>query len=193
MKVLVIPEDPTLDQHILRPVVERIFADLRTKARIEVLTEPHLRGIGQALDQQIIADIIADNRMINLFILAIDRDCDRFGNEAKALARVADHPTRLIACLAHQEVEVWPMALHRDALGASWQEVREHCDPKERFWDPFVAKKGWIDQLGHGRKRAMRDLSGNWRGLLTVCPEIAELKDKIADWLRTRPESPAKG
>ena len=28
MKILVIPEDPMLDQYILKPVVERLFADL---------------------------------------------------------------------------------------------------------------------------------------------------------------------
>jgi len=28
VKVLIIPEDPTLDQYILRPIVGRIFADL---------------------------------------------------------------------------------------------------------------------------------------------------------------------
>ncbi len=44
MKILVVPEDPTHDQYILKPIVERIFKDLDTGARIEVLKDPHLGG-----------------------------------------------------------------------------------------------------------------------------------------------------
>lgn len=186
MKVLIIPEDPTLDQHVLRPVVAGIFADLKRPARVDVLTDPHLKGVDQALDRQIVANIIADNPMVDLFILAIDRDCNRKKNESLAQARVADHPDRLLACLAVQEVEVWALALHRGELTDKWSEIRADCDPKERFWDPFIARKGWGAEVGKGRKRAMRALAGHWSGLLQVCPEIAALKAEIAAWMKTR-------
>jgi hypothetical protein len=33
---------------------------------------------------------------------------------------------------------------------------------------------------GQGRKWAMRDLGTRWKGLLAVCPELADLKNRIA-------------
>ncbi|MEX1361880.1 MAG: hypothetical protein AB1Z98_02070, partial [Nannocystaceae bacterium] len=113
MKVLVIPEDPTLDQYVLKPIIERMLADHGLKARVDALRDPHLRGVAQALDSTIVAEIIRDNPMQDLFVLMVDRDCDRLGNSTKAAARVAEHEGRLLACLAHQEVEVWMLALHR--------------------------------------------------------------------------------
>ena len=50
MRVLIIPEDPTLDQFVLTPIVQRIFTDLDIGARVEVLFDPHLSGADQALD-----------------------------------------------------------------------------------------------------------------------------------------------
>jgi hypothetical protein len=187
MKVLIIPEDPTLDQHILKPIVERTLADLGRSARVFVLQDPHLRGIQDALDADQVTTIIRDNPMIDLFLLIADRDCDRFGNTAKAAARQHDHPEKLIACLAVEEVEVWMLALHRGQLEASWNEVRAECDPKERFARPFLDECGWSGLVGRGRKRAMRDLGRQWTGLVKVCPEIAELKEGIDLWLQRSP------
>jgi hypothetical protein len=181
--VLIVPEDPTLDQYVLKPVVERIFEDLGRSARVEVLVDPHIRGVAQALDAEMLAGILQDHPMIDLFVLAIDRDCDTFGNTAKAAARVASHAPRLLAVLAHQELEVWALALHRAELTAPWSAVREECHPKEALWDPFVTRKEWLTSVGRGRKHAMRALGANWSGLLQVCPEIATLRDDIRSWL----------
>jgi hypothetical protein len=38
LKVLVAPEDPTLDQYVLKPIVERLFADLGKTPRVLVLS-----------------------------------------------------------------------------------------------------------------------------------------------------------
>ena len=179
MRVLIIPEDPTLDQHVIKPIIEGVFADLKRPARVDVLTDPHLHSISQALNPTTVSDIIADNPMIDLFVLAIDRDCDRLGATEKATTRVAEHPTKLVAVLAWQEVEVWALALHREKLGVPWSQVRADCDPKEAYWDPFIAQNGWLTEVGKGRKKAMRALSGQWAGLLSVCPEIAERRERL--------------
>jgi hypothetical protein len=57
VKVLVIPEDPTLDQYILKPVVNRLFADLGRTARIDILSNPRLRGVDQELSQAVLSGI----------------------------------------------------------------------------------------------------------------------------------------
>lgn len=186
MKVLIIAEDPTLDQHILKPVAEQLFKDLGKRVRADILWEPRLKGTGQALDAAVLHEIVRDNPMEDLFLLLIDRDCNRFKNAERAAAREQEHHGKLLACLAVHEVEVWALALHREELALPWADVRRHCDPKEAFWDPFAEKSGWDEAgiLAGGRKRAMRDLGRQWRGLLEVCPEIADLRERIASWMK---------
>ena len=182
MKVLIIPEDPTLDQYILKPIVESIFRDVERSARVHVLSEPHLRGVDQALDKDVVAGIVADNPMVDLFLIVVDRDCVDSRND-RAQAREQEHPDSLRFALAVEEVEVWMLALHRDDLGARWSDVRAHCDPKEEYAEPFLERQGWSTEVGRGRKKAMRNLAGNWRGLLGVCSEIGDLKREIEMWL----------
>ena len=110
--------------------------------------------------------------MEDIFLVMVDRDGDRSGHDAAAAQLNKNHPDKLIACLAHQEVEVWMIALHRGKLDAGWGDVRAERDPKERFVRPYLEKMGWSGLVGRGYKRAMQDLAGQWRGLLKVCPEI---------------------
>lgn len=186
MKVLVVPEDPTYDQYILKPIVEQLCGDIGVPARVDVLRDPHLRGVDQALDPSILAGIVLDNPMIDLFLVMIDRDGNRRGNEAKAQARATEH-RNLVVCLAIEEVEVWMLALHRDKLEEPWTEVRAEHDPKERFADPLLRRLGWTGEVGRGRKRAMRELGKGWTGLLQVCPELAELRARVREFCVTRP------
>lgn len=181
MKVLVIPEDQHHDRYIIKPVIEAIVADLGRKARIDVLPEPRLRGTSEALDPTLIRRIVDDNPMIDLFILVIDRDCDRENNEARAAARAAEHPGRLLACVARQEVEVWMLALHRDQIDTPFSVIRAHCDPKEAYAEPLLDRLGNRGP-GEGRTAAMRAISGNLRGLLSRCDELAQLRAQIAAW-----------
>lgn len=179
MKVLVIPEDPMLDQYILKPVVERLFADLRLAVRVGVLWNPRLRSVTQALDASVVRHIIETYSMIDLFLLIVDRDADEHRG-ARTRILEAEHPGRLLACLAIEEVEVWMLALHRDLLPSPWAEIRGERDPKERFAHPFLATHAPKLDPGQGRKWAMRNLGARWKGLLDVCPEIADLKTRIA-------------
>ncbi len=187
MRVLIISEDPTLDQHILKPVIAKIFDDLGRTARVEVLTDPHLGSASEALDPKKVREIVDDNRMTDIFILAVDRDCDRTGHSTKVATRENEQAGKVIGVLAWQEVEVWALALFRGGLSDSWAAIRGHCDPKEAYWDPFVKAKGWLGEVGKGRKKAMRNLGLEWSGLLQVCPEIAELRDRIRTHLEARP------
>lgn len=178
MRVLVIPEDPTLDQYILKPIVERLFADLGRTARVEVLRKPHLRGVDQALDSTTIRSILLDRPMFQMFLLVVDRDCVE--DRAAAVAALEQaHPGKLVGCLALEEVEVWMLALHRERIGERWPAVREHCHPKEAFADPLLVREGWNTGLGRGRVRAMEALAGNWNSLLSVCPELAALRERL--------------
>ena len=187
MKVLLIPEDQTLDQYILKPVMEALFAELRVTARISVLPEPRLRGSSQALDPNVIREIVQDNPMVDLFILIVDRDCDREREraEAKAEAIRKEHEVRLQTCLARQEVEVWMLALHSASLDESLETIREDCDPKERWAIPLLERLG-THGPGGGRKKAMRKLQGSWRSLRDRCGELKELETQVSTWQQGR-------
>jgi len=179
MKLLIIPEDQTQDGFIAKPVLEAILADLGIPGRVDVLPEPRLRGAGEALDPAVVRSIVDENRMVDLFVLVVDRDCDRFGHSQKAAAREREHSGRLISCVAVQELEVWLLALYRDRLDASWQAIRAHCDPKERWAEPLLEQLGTRGP-GGGRKKAMQALKGRLQTLLSLCGEVLELRTKIA-------------
>ena len=188
MKVPVIPEDPTHDQHILKPVVQRIFRDLgRPKTRVEVLQDPCIRGLEQALSRQTIDEILARYFAADLFLLIVDRD----GQEGRQVAvdervrQAADRGRALIGCLAIEEVEVWALALHRSEF-TDWSEVRREHNPKEVYFQPLAKAKGWLESKGRGRAEAMKALAGNWRALKQRCPEVQQLQDDVAAWLAGR-------
>lgn len=183
MKVMVIPEDPLLDQYILKPVMERMFRDLGRSARVEILANPRLRCVAQALDAATVKHVVAMHPMIDLFCIMVDRDGESERRPIEARAREEEHPDRSMVCLAVEEVEVWMLAVHRERLDAPWQDIRSERDPKERFAEPFLAAHAPRASLGAGRVWAMRDLGSKWRGVLTVCPELEELKQRLGAWL----------
>ena len=69
--VLVIPEDFTKDEHILKPLAERILHDSgKPNANVRVCRDPNFGGIGEALKiERLRKDIIARYPMVDLFIL----------------------------------------------------------------------------------------------------------------------------
>jgi hypothetical protein len=182
VKILVIPEDPRLDQYILKPVVEQIFADLGKSPRVAVLSKPRLRGVSEALDSAILADIVETYPMNDLFLVLVDQDGEE-SRSGKARARENEHPHRLFVCLAIEEIEVWMLAIHSAHLEPSWQEIRAEIHPKQRFANPFLKENAPKLDPGQGRAWAMRELGNRWRGVLERCPELKELKIRIEAWL----------
>ena len=180
-RVLIIPENPTNDQHILKPVVEALFDDLGQNAKITVLQEPHIHGIEQALDPAILTDVFDIYATTDLFLLIVDRDGEL--NRVKRFDRLRELATSrtktLIGCLAIEELEVWALALYKDELSARWPEVRSEVHVKERHFQPLAESKGWQTAVGGGRKHAMRQLKGNWRSLKSLCSELQELQAAI--------------
>ena len=125
MKVLIIPEDPTHDPHIIKPIIQALFDDLGRKAWVDVLREPRLRGTSDALDAATIAAIVAENEMIDLFLLVVDRDCNRDGNDSKAAAR-AGSSLRSSATAACHAAIVGPW-LSVATSGASCAAIASSC------------------------------------------------------------------
>lgn len=185
MNVLIIPEDPTLDRFILRPIVEQIFKDLGKSPWVDILNNPRLRGVAQALNRRILEEVIASHRMFDLFLVLVDRDGDERRQES-ASQREVEHQGKLFVCLAVEEIEVWMLALHHKTPGLPWKEVRAEVHPKERFAQPFLEQIA--PKLDHGDSRAwvMRDLGAHWKGVLQRCPELKKLQQRIEEWLKSR-------
>ena len=75
MKVLIIPEDFRKDQYILKPLFQRLFKELgRGSARVTVCQNPLLGGIDAALNSERLADILNLYKMVDIFVLCVDRD-----------------------------------------------------------------------------------------------------------------------
>ena len=62
MNVLVIPEDFRKDQYILRPILEAMFTKLGKPAIVSVLMDPLIGGIDQALNRQLLQQVVEDNK-----------------------------------------------------------------------------------------------------------------------------------
>lgn len=73
--VLVIPEDFTKDEHILKPLVQRILEDCGKKPTVEVCRDPNFQGVHAALKiESLRREVIARYPMVHLFLLFVDRD-----------------------------------------------------------------------------------------------------------------------
>jgi hypothetical protein len=117
MRVVIIPEDFRNDQYILKPLVEAMLAAAgRPRARVTVCRDPVIRGVGQALDRDVLAQIIERySGMTDLFLLCVDRD--GVASRRHALEALEVHAAGLLnpgqvllGENAWQELEVWALA-----------------------------------------------------------------------------------
>lgn len=182
LRVLVIPEDPTYNGYILRPLVERMLCELgKPNARVTVLTNPKLNGYAHAVSA-IRGDLADRYGHFDLWLFL--PDADRAGDLAHLEEELAERRVHLFCCAAQPEVEAWLLAGHRDELGIPWQDVRQHRRLKEDVFEPFLEQFGDSRSPGAGRERLIRQTLTNYRGLLSVCPELADLERRLRDFLR---------
>jgi len=176
-RVLIIPEDPTYNGYILKPLVERMLAELgKPNADVTVLTNPKLNGYPHAVSA-IRGDLIDRYRHFHLWLFL--PDADRASDLGPMEAELAGQGVHLFCCAAVPEVEAWLLAGHRGKLSLSWPQVRQHRRLKEDIFEPFLTQFGDSRSPGGGRERLVCEALANYRGLLAVCPELAELEDRL--------------
>lgn len=176
-RVLVIPEDPTYNGYILKPLVERMLSELgKPNARVTILTNPKLNGYPHAV-RAIRGDLADRYRHFDLWLFL--PDADRASGLTDLEEELAERGVHLFCCAARPEVEAWLLAGYRDQLGISWQDVRRHQRLKEDVFEPFLARSGDARSPGGGRERVIRQTLSNYRGLLSVCPELADLEGRL--------------
>jgi hypothetical protein len=182
-RLLVIPEDPTLNGYILNPLVARLAAACgKGNAEVRILTNPKVSGFEHACGRM--PDIVEQWKHFDLLLFLPDADGkDRSATFARLEREAADQGARLICCAAIQEIEAWLLAGHIAKLGRSWSKVREDASVKENVFAPFLSTQGDARRPGGGRDVLMKETLANYQGLLERCPELAELEKRICEAL----------
>lgn len=187
MRALVIPEDFTKDQYMLKPILEAMFRAVgKPCAIVNICRDPRFQGVSQALDWTRLGPVIDRYKgMTDLFLLCVDRDgdatrraaLDPIERQAESLApgRVA-----LLAEYAWQEIEVWVLAGHKLPKEWAWKAIRQELHPKERYYLPFAEQQGVLDQPAEGRKTLAEAAAHQYARIKRLCPEdIASLENRI--------------
>lgn len=180
-KVLVIPEDPTHNGYILKPLVQAILADVgKPAAKVDVLTNPRLGGYDHAL-RAIKEDLPDRYGFWDLWIFI--PDADRATPEAmKGLeALLGVKGVNLLCCPAQPEVEIYACAAYRAEIAGGWNDTRQAARFKEEVFESLLAKHGDSRRAGAGRDLMIAESIRNLPLLFQLCPELKALRDRIAD------------
>jgi hypothetical protein len=179
LRVLIVPEDPTHNGAILKPLVERILVACgRPNAKVTVLENPRVQGYANAKQQ--LPSVWDRYKHFDFILFLVDADGHDRTAELRTLEEQADHGgATLVCCAAVQEVEVWLLAGHHNRLGRAWKSVRDEVSLKEHVFAPFLAKHGDARRPGGGRDRLMEEALQNFEGILRRCPELGELSARL--------------
>lgn len=147
MKVLVIPEDPTYNGYILKPLVTRLFKSVgRGSAKITILTNPYARGLEMIKEK--LPGILDRYRHFDIMLFVVDQDCK--AGRADELAHIEILASQagvcMITCAAVTEIEAWLLAGHIAKLKSPWTEVRSDCQLKDSTLNRFSTRMGTMAQ-----------------------------------------------
>ena len=193
MNVLVIPEDFRKDQFIVQPIIAAMFARLEKPAIVEVLKDPLIAGVGEALKTGVLEEVVRDNQWkVDLFLLCVDRDAEP--GRRLGLDRLEEHfantlgPGKLFAAEnAWQELEVWVLAGHELMEGWQWQTIRQERDPKETYFRRLVEARRLGNEPGDGRKTLGYEAAQRYRRIHSRCREdIQVLEKRIGRWIQDK-------
>ncbi len=174
MNILVIPEDFRNDQYILKPLFERLFANMdRERAQVRVCRDPLLGGVGEALKTERIQDIVERyGGMTDIFILCVDRDGNR--GRRQRLDQIEDafrNGRTFLAENAWEEIETWVLAGLNLPRNWRWADVRAEIHVKEQYFEPLADERGVADGPGGGRKALGKEAARNIPAIRGKCPD----------------------
>jgi hypothetical protein len=178
--VLVVPEDPTYNGYILRPLVEHLLSECgKPNSKVKVLDTPRARGYEHA-KALIVDEVIEAWAHFNLLLFLPDADGKDKSAEFQYLeSKARGRGVQLFCCAAVEEVEAWLLAGHIDKLQPSWSEIRSNTSVKELVFQPFLKTHGDSKRAGGGRDLLMKETLENYAGLIGRCPELSELQARI--------------
>jgi len=184
-RVLVIPEDPTHNGYLLKPVVEAVLADAgRPRARVTVLNNPRLEGYDHAL--RAIRDELPDRYGFwDLWVFIPDADRASVEAMANLEKELGEKGISLICSPAQPEVEIYACAAFRKEISLSWDDVRSHAAMKEEIFESLLEHHGDSRRAGAGRDLMVAASLANLPLLYQLCPELNVLRDRITNLLKS--------
>ena len=180
-RVLIIPEDPTHNGHILKPLVQALLADAgRPSAQVQILENPRVQGYVQA--RRAIRDTLLDRyQWFDLWLFF--PDADRATADAMRRLELEAQGIPLLCCPARPEVEIYACAAFRRDLrdmNQTWNDIRANPRLKEEIFEPLLAKHGDPRRPGGGRDLMIEESLRNLPLLFRLCPELECLRDRVA-------------
>src|SRR5258708_11895219 len=153
----------------------------KPKAKVQILTDPLLGSVTAAMSWSNLEEIFDRYRMVNLFLLIVDRDLD--SNRRIALDNLekrAENRCVLLAENAWQEIEVWALAAQDLPRKWKWADVRSEQHPKEVYFEPFALSRGLQGEPGRGRKTLGREAAARYTRVRQPVPhDGASLENQI--------------
>lgn len=184
--VLVIPEDPTWNGYILKPLAKALLGAVgKPNAKVRLLENPRLRGYDQALGA-IRGKLPGSYGFFDLWLFF--PDADKAGQDAMQRLEGDLHGqgVSLFCCPAQPEVEIYACAAYRDGLpGGTWEQARTNPRMKEQVFEPLRRNlHGDSRRPGGGRDLMIEATLQNLPLLFQLCPETGRLRDRIAAHLQ---------
>ncbi len=184
MRVLVIPEDFRNDQYLMKPLFQRLFRTLGWRhAHIRICRDPLLGGIGEALKDERIQQIMTQYRgTMDIFILCVDRD----GNEGrqerlKEIEKRFGNDRHFFAENAWEEIETWALAGLKLPKNWDWKRVRAEVHVKETYFEPLARLRGVANSHSGGREELGEEAARNVPAIRMKCPEDFDTLAKRID------------
>jgi hypothetical protein len=184
LKVLVIPEDPTHNGYILKPLVQAVLADAgKPAARVQILTSPRLTGYDHAR-AAIAGELVDSYAHFDLWLFMPDADRASAAAMAALEAELLAKGITVICCPAVPEVEIYACVAYRAEVPGGWPAARANPRMKEQVFEPLKQRFGNPRSAGAGREQMVMASLANMQVMYQCCPEIRTLRERIAAHLQ---------
>ncbi len=183
-KVLVIPEDPTYNGYLLKPLASRLLSEAgKPKAQILVLRDPKTGGFTQACELIGTGKLRERYGYYDLWLFLPDGDQNRDLRTLETL--VTNQKAKLVSEYLTPEVEVAVVAGHPQGDTRDWQTKKQHPKFKEAIFTPFLAAHGNRTAPGQSREKLMLEALSNYERMKQLVPELAELERRVTTALES--------
>lgn len=196
MNVIVIPEDPTYDQHILQPLCTALLDWIEVPAPRVRIAEGNVGGVPNALDVAVIGPIVERYAYIaDLILLCVDRDAkdgrrDELDHVESQIQTTLDEENAannvFFAIAAVEDVETWALAGLDLPEGISWTNVRSGRRSAKDVLQTIAKERRVYQRQSRGYKSLGREAASNYKTVRQRCDELHTLETRIKQWVRTR-------
>lgn len=180
-KVLVIPEDPTHNGAVLKPLLDSLLTDAGIPSpQIQILNNPRVQGYDQAI-AAIRGELVERYRWCDLWLFIPDSDRANVESMRHLEKTIAARDANLMCCIVQPEVEIYACAGYHAEISGGWARARQHHRFKEEVFPRLLALHGDPRRPSGGRDLMIAASLANLPMLYRLCPELKVLRDRIVE------------